>query len=148
MEKKAEIYVGAMHHFMFKDNNVESGVIIEDLKDRFLCQITGADMFYHIKKDGNIIVYCDTEHQEDQLPCVKNELREGVFFFDVNLLAEMSFLFMEKPLSSDQCFFVSDMYVAREFLLNRATNIATRYQSGIDKVIDAKLRLIRNAKKQ
>ncbi len=148
MEKKAEIYVGAMHHFIFRGNTVESGVILEDMKDRFLCQITGTDMFYHIKKDGNILVYCDTEHQEDELPSVKTELREGVFFLDVNLLAEISFLFMGKPLSSDQSFLVSDMYVARDFLLNRATNTATRYQSGIDKAIDAKLRLIRNAKKQ
>lgn len=137
-----------MHHFMFRDPNVESGIIIEDLKDRFLCQIKGTDIFYHIKKDGHIIVYCDTDHQEDELPSVKSELREGVFFLDVNLLAEISFLFMGKPLSSDQSFLVSDMYVARDFLLNRATNTATRYQSGIDKAIDAKLRLIRNAKKQ
>jgi|GEM_PF-4195788 len=73
---------------MFRDPNVESGIIIEDLKDRFLCQIKGTDIFYHIKKDGHIIVYCDTDHQEDELPSVKSELREGVFFLDVNLLAD------------------------------------------------------------
>jgi hypothetical protein len=145
---KAEIYVDALHHFMFKDNAVESGIVIEDLGDRFLCQVKGANMFYHIQKDGHIIVYCDTDHQEDELPCVKNELREGIFFLDVNLLAEMSFLFMGKPLSSDQYFLVSDMYVAREFLLNRATNKATRYQSGIDTAIDTKLTILRKSMKR
>lgn len=132
MDKKAEIYVGALHHFVFKDNPVESGVVIEDMGDRFLCQIKKTDMFYHIKKDGHIIVYCDTDHQEDEMPNVKNELREGIFFLNVNLLAEVSFLFMGKPLVVSDSFLVSDMYVARPFWLNRATNKATRYRPDND----------------
>ena len=105
MSETVAIKIGSKHNLQIKGKkNILSGVIIEDLGDRYLCKIKSIDAYYHIYKDGRVIVYGETENI---LVNQKNE--DGIWLIDVDMTDPITFLFNGMPKDNEEFFFVSDI---------------------------------------
>lgn len=130
--KKAEIHVGGIHLFQVKNtSDIISGKIVKDLGNKYLCEIAEYGAFYHIRKNGEVILY-------SELPIFyTNEYMEGLFVLTVPVMPNCVYLFDITPVESEKSFLISDLFLPYLYLIDKSNEKFIRYKRGIDREIDS-----------